>query len=319
MDEPRDKPCPVCGSVSGGRAFLAREMMFGLREEFEYRCCNNCGSLWLPSPPHELDRFYGNDYYSMDQKHRVHQSLLHSTAYRVLATLPANLVDHLCLRFDVRPSFVHSIAGAKIGINDRIADVGSGEGALLRRMARCGFRNLTGIDPFIADGRIEGPIRFYKSTLANIDITFDVIMFNHSLEHINEPRRELEIARERLSASGTVIVRLPIVNTSWERYGPNWVGLDPPRHSFVPTVEGFNRMARDAGFKVNRTFFDSTALQFWGSERYRQDVALTAPEESLTATLEARERTQMRSWKRQARYLNRHRRGDTAGFHLIRA
>jgi hypothetical protein len=46
MDE-----CLICRNPAGERYHQAREMMFGLREQFTYRECATCGSLRLLDPP----------------------------------------------------------------------------------------------------------------------------------------------------------------------------------------------------------------------------------------------------------------------------
>jgi SAM-dependent methyltransferase len=290
--------------------------MFGMRETFTYCSCADCGSLWLADPPDDLSRYYGAQYYSMENRIDPTPTLIHRMAFGGSASLPAALVDWICLRADLRPGFAQYLAGLRVGRHDRIADVGSGQGALLGRMARAGFKDLTGIDPFISESAAAGPIQFHKGTLEDLDADFDLIMFNHSLEHMADPRRELELARQRLRPAGALMVRLPVVGAAWERYGPNWVGLDPPRHMFIPTVDGFQRMAGAAGLAVTRTFFDSKPLQFLGSERYRRDIPLIG---SVPDEVRQRERGEMRMWRRRSRKLNRARRGDTAGFHLSKA
>lgn len=309
--------CSVCRNKSYGLAFKAKEMMFGLREEFSYRLCDVCGSIWLIDPPEDFSLYYGNGYYSMDSVIPIEPSVPQRAAFWTQARLPAWIIDRLCLRSELRPGIVQALAGQGIRADDRVADVGSGEGEFLRRMARCGFTNLTGIDPFINGNRVDGPIRLIMAELGEVDETFDRIFFNHSLEHMADPLCELKHAREKVRASGTVTVRLPVVGAAWDRYGTDWVGLDPPRHTFIPTVDGFRQMAQAAGFDVTRTFFDSTALQFQGSERYRQDVPLNEPDGSLPTGFRGHEQAQARPWLREARRLNKERYGDTAGFQLI--
>lgn len=308
--------CPVCRNESDGPVYTAKEMMFGLREEFSYRLCGDCGSLWLNDPPDDLSPYYGDGYYSMDNAVPIEPSISHRAMFWTQVKLPALVIDRLCLRFELRPGIIQPLAGQGIGKHDKVADVGSGEGDFLRRMARCGFTDLAGIDPFIAEDRVDGPIRFFKAELGEVDQTFDRIFFNHSLEHMADPLHELEIARDKVRSTGTVVVRLPVVGAAWDRYGSDWVGLDPPRHAFVPTVDAFGRMARSAGFEVARTFFDSTALQFQGSERYRNGIPLNASEGSLPAGFLEDELAQRRGWTSEARALNRAGRGDTAGFQL---
>src|SRR5262245_30781001 len=57
------RPCEVCGHTAGNKALVAREMMFGWKDEFEYVECGACGCLQLSNVPLDLNRYYPDDYY----------------------------------------------------------------------------------------------------------------------------------------------------------------------------------------------------------------------------------------------------------------
>ncbi|MGC8006318.1 class I SAM-dependent methyltransferase, partial [Salmonella enterica] len=60
---------------------------------------------------------------------------------------------------------------------------------------------------------------------------FDVIMYNHSFEHLSNPVEHLQQAYRSLKSSGKLIIRIPTVSSfAWTKYGVNWVQLDAPRH-----------------------------------------------------------------------------------------
>ena len=74
------------------------------------------------------------------------------------------------------------------------------------------------------------------------------------------------------------MLRTPVAGSwSWREYGTDWVALDAPRHTFVPSVEGLRAAAAEAGLDVFATVWDSTELQFWRSEQYRRDIPLLDP------------------------------------------
>jgi SAM-dependent methyltransferase len=198
--------------------------------------------------------------------------------------------------------------------------VGSGNGATLLKMSLHGFTNLTGIDPFMTcDCGAIGPVRLLRATLQDLDSQFDLVMFNHSLEHMPDPISALRQARERLREGGRVLVRLPVADSYADRrFGPDWVALDAPRHFFIPSVVGFRELARRSGLRVRRVFFDSSPLQFWGSALYREGTSLTAAlAEGLSPTAPAnRNNETVVRWHSLARRLNACGLGDTAGFQL---
>src|SRR5687768_14977146 len=55
--------CKIC-QAPPARKTTAQEMMFGLRDRFEYAECSSCGSLQLAEIPADLGKYYPPDYYS---------------------------------------------------------------------------------------------------------------------------------------------------------------------------------------------------------------------------------------------------------------
>ncbi|MBF0214356.1 MAG: hypothetical protein HQM00_12500, partial [Magnetococcales bacterium] len=50
--------CPICAQSRGHTRHTPREMMFGLREPFDYWQCGGCGLLWIDRIPEDLARYY---------------------------------------------------------------------------------------------------------------------------------------------------------------------------------------------------------------------------------------------------------------------
>ena len=59
-----DIRCRVCGTTGAHRRYVAREMMFGTREEFTYFLCSDCGCLQIATLPADLSKYYPDTYYS---------------------------------------------------------------------------------------------------------------------------------------------------------------------------------------------------------------------------------------------------------------
>lgn len=306
--------CPYCGG-GGGREVTAREMMFGRREVFTYRECGSCGSLWLADPPADLGPYYADGYYSMQGTppgERV------EFAKRLAVRLALALPRPAAFRLRRLPPVLRWLAGTNARLDSPIADVGSGEGRLLADMARLGFTDLWGFDPFLTESRENGPVKLVQGDIASMpDRAFAAIMLNHSFEHLPDPERALLQLRAKLGPKGSLLIRLPVAGTSaWRQYGANWVALDPPRHLTVPSVTGMSTLAHRTGYTVRDVFFDSWALQFWGSELYARDIPLRDPRSPASGSSEIFTPEDHAEFERQAVALNRRCDGDAAGFLL---
>lgn len=316
--------CRLCESAGPHETIAIREMMFGTREYFEYFCCGYCGTLQILDAPEgeDLMRHYPSDYYSHNGSslpHIVQWVISQQDRYklrrggRLVGSLMTRPLPEGLSRVLLGGDVIRMVAALDIDRDARILDVGCGSGALLDRLASVGFTSMFGADPFIAaDGKTARGVPLMKRYLSDITGEFDLIMFNHSLEHIPDPVETLKIASERLAPGGICLARVPTTSSeAWSIYGSDWVQADAPRHMVIPSREGMALAAEKAGLRVTRTFDDSTLGQFMGSEAYRGDVSVTDPR-----ILRMFGFKQIWEWEKRAVQLNSQRRGDQTGFVL---
>ncbi len=331
--------CRVCDNESGNKLHHAREMFFGTRDTFTYVECAACGTLQIQEVP-DLRRYYTADYYSFQfSTPRETPTGLGDRLKRLVgAFLRQNAADYYCRRRNFLNSFVYQqvlqrapqlLVGFPAYINEsgcdlridrqsRILDVGSGAGHILFSLAHFGFKNLLGIDPFAtADSDHPSGVVIRKAEMDQLTGEFDLILANHTIEHVTEPGQSLESIYELLKPGRYAIVRMPVVADAWRHYGTDWVQLDAPRHLFIFSVTGFTQLATERGFMVEQVSYDSTAFQFWGSEQYRQDIPLmdersyfVNPSRSIFTT------QQIDDFTIQAAQLNATTKGDQAVFYL---
>lgn len=318
------RDCRLCGSNGPHQAIEVREMMFGTREPFEYFCCTACDTLQIHNvlEGDELMRHYPSNYYS-------HNASAQPGAFRWLVTqhdeyklsggkpilgkfIKSRLTEGI-FRVLLGGDVVRMLAELGTDREARILDVGCGTGGLLDRLARIGFNNLRGADPFIeADGESAEGVPLMKADLGDVAGQYDLIMFNHSLEHVPDPVGTLKVAYEKLAAGGLCLARVPTTSSeAWSTYRADWVQADAPRHMVIPSRQGMAKAAEQAGMRVVRTFDDSNLGQFLGSEAYRRDVAVTDPK-----ILRMFGPKQLWQWEKRAQLLNRQGRGDQTGFVL---
>jgi hypothetical protein len=314
--------CRVCGNAEGNITYEAREMMFGSRERFVYSECDVCGALQLVDVPDDLSRFYPTGYYSFEPETWHGDRRWVSSAKRarteILLKLPRRTVARLVSRRRIPGEFAW-FAGLDLSSRSSICDIGSGGGAILLALARLGFRSLTGIDPFLPEEKdLPAGVRLRRATARDIEDHYRVFTLHHSFEHMSDQLDVLCHLRAHLQPGGAIVIRTPIADCfAWRKYRIDWVGLDAPRHLLIPTRQAMDVLAEGAGLRVTRTFFDSYALQFWGSEQYQRDIPLHDPcswIENPEGSLFTAE--QVAEWERQSRELNDLGQGDSAGFVL---
>jgi SAM-dependent methyltransferase len=317
--------CISCGRDGYYRVFAAEEKIFSIGECFEYFKCEECGSLQIISVPTDIGRHYPSDYYSMAT---IDEPIQTPSRLRLFA----RAARAECQIRNIGPLgwAIGKIAPdwsklnwrwfrGYVSTKSRILDVGCGGGQLLRDMHAQGFRRLTGLDPFIARS-IDAPgLRIVQGTLDDLEGEFDFVMFNHSLEHMPDPLSALRNVRRLLADVGAALVRIPVADTPAAlHYGPNWIGLDPPRHLVVPSRKGMNDLAQRAGLSVERYWSDATEWTLLVSEAITRGLPIYDRQKKYFLITEHFTELEIEQARKRAAALNRAEDGDT-GCYILRA
>ena len=310
--------CRICGNADGNRAFSAREMMFGTREEFAYFQCASCGCLQIAEAPPDLSRHYPSDYTSFKPglEHRFanrFRRFFRLRRYR-FAVLNEGILGGILHALAPKPK-LRMLSLAPLRRDSRFLDVGCGTGELLYTLREIGMTRLLGVDAFVPTGRdIEYPngLKILKGTLADVTGEWDCVMMSCSLEHMPDQLGTLRAVAALLAPAGVCLVRIPLVSSwAWEHYGVNWGSLDAPRHLYLHSARSIALAAERTGFRIERTIYESDDFQFRVSELYLRDVPLESPQARRVFS-----RAQVRAWRRRAEALNREGTGDLATFYL---
>ena len=146
----------------------------------------------------------------------------------------------------------------------RLLDVGCGAGAFLRFVRDRGWE-VEGTDMVVTDWARASGARLWEGELPAIefgDARYDVVRFNHVLEHTRDPLLELKRARELVSRGGILLVGVPNVAglnpllKSWQsRLGlksKRWRHYAALHHLWFFTPATLRRLAEAAAFEVVR-------------------------------------------------------------------
>ena len=268
--------CYVCDSDEVGDHYTVREMQIGTRESFDYFSCKNCGALQIATIPDDLSKYYPKDYYSLSVE-PFSKRWLKDQRLGYLCGKP-NPVGWLLTRFKPRPQG-HYWIPPELGMDASILDIGCVGGEFIEEAFLRGYRNLRGIDPFISDSSLRSsPFVIERKSVEELGAheKFDLIIMNHSLEHMPDGNEMLGKIREHLNPSGTLCVRIPVQGDAWKKYGVHWVGIDAPRHIVIHLDESMHHAAELAGYAIYKSWRDSNAYHYFASLQYANDIPLMA-------------------------------------------
>lgn len=266
--------CPLCGRALQSVLLEAKDRWFGVSGDFDVRECGDC-ELAVTHPQLRgvaLARYYPSSYSAW---RRPNQIL--GAPRRVLSRIRSMLPPFGALKLRGR--------GAML-------DVGCGRGDLAAHFAQAGW-NSYGLDnsPAAVAAAQEIGVDAREGTLASAPwaaASFDLIVMNHSLEHMPDPVEALETARRLLREDGALVVAVPNWQSLQRRaFGTYWAPLDVPRHLTHFSPQALRLAARQAGFTRVRTRNYATgvglplSLWFWLARsplrgRRQQTLLLTA-------------------------------------------
>jgi 2-polyprenyl-3-methyl-5-hydroxy-6-metoxy-1,4-benzoquinol methylase len=313
--------CEICKNTVGNKIHVAREMMLGLRELFQYLECQACGCLQLINPPEDMSRYYPANYTAFGGLRQLKFSTLQGLRDQVRKRRNEGFFGKQswldrCLTNRYENLQLRAFAGMGLDRKARILDVGCGSGILVADLRELGYENVLGLDLFIPRTLDDGNrVRVVKGELQDLTGTnWDVIMFHHSFEHMPNPSAVLRVARNLLNPGGHCLIRIPVLGWAWQHYGVHWAQLDAPRHLFLHTVKSFRLLVEAVGLEVCEVSYDSNELQFWVSELYSKNIDLASVGSSRRQKVFSR--SKMQDFKTRARRLNIEGQADSAVFKL---
>jgi SAM-dependent methyltransferase len=234
--------------------------------------------MQIASIPADLQEFYPGDYYSLTEEKDgagLFKRFIKRRRGQYALGGKSLLGRFAAKKFGI-PEIYRWMSKSNLTHDSHILDVGSGSGFFLLKLHEEGFKNITGIDPYLKhDVSYANGLTTHRKQLSEVEDHFDFVMLNHSFEHMAEPQSVLKEIYRTLNPKRYAVIRIPIVPSyALETYGVNWVQWDAPRHLFLHSVESMRHLAEQAGFEISAVDYDSNALQFWGSELYARDISL---------------------------------------------
>lgn len=168
----------------------------------------------------------------------------------------------------------------------RMLEVGSATGVMLKLFAKNGWDAL-GVEPSgsYKEARKKG-LRVLNTKFEDAKLPqdyFDLIVLNHTLEHMVNPKQVIEKIKLVLKDKGIVFIDVPNFGSlSSKILGKKWPYLLPLEHKSQFTKESLTKLLKDSGFEVlhwesrSGIFEYANPLKELGRKRFLIDI-LTSP------------------------------------------
>jgi SAM-dependent methyltransferase len=187
--------CPVCNNICGDNIGELRYTLTDnhpLRNFYNIVCCSRCGFVKYDTPLNQEDynKFYEDYFYSPSY---ISRKIDENEENYII-----NIIENIS-------SYTNK--------QNKIFDIGCGNGLLLKKLKELGSNSLYGID--LSESCVEllkkGGINAEQGSVLNIpfDEKADVIILSHVLEHVLDLKSALKCLYDKLSDDGIVYVEVP--------------------------------------------------------------------------------------------------------------
>lgn len=256
--------CSLCGSNSFRMVYNGiRDFEYDAPGSYRWLQCQHCGLVHLDPLP------------SGDILALAYPPTYHAYSRRK-SKITQGLIDRLAKKTAQRYANYLPSGGA-------VLDIGCASGELLSMIGELGDYRLFGVeyDPESAKIAESSGIHVWVGDVDNADIpknTMDIVLMQHTLEHVFHPIDTLHQAYQVLKPGGKIFGELPNFD-SWDRslFGRYWGGGHAPRHLHHFTPRTLESALRSSGFSAVRispslhTGHWALSLQNW-ARRNRYDV-----------------------------------------------
>lgn len=318
--------CRICDNEQDNISLRLKENLHKTNEEFDYFQCSRCECIQILEIPADLGKYYPSDYYSFNPNEGEEFLQKELGFFKKVQT------DYLIHDKNVilgklftigYPS--HKIFGwlrnMSLSKDAAVLDIGCGTGKYLKQMNQLGYRNLTGVDPFISQDYIfSDTFRIFKKDPLELDESkkFDCIMMHHSFEHMVEEKEVLKKSRSLLKPGGTILIRIPIYSKPLlEKYGVHLVSLDAPRHLYIHSVKSMEIICKNAGLKIDKVEYDADPFSFWASEQYIKGITSSDKNSfSVSKKDSIFSKDQIKQYKKEIRKMNIEGTSDNGVFYI---
>lgn len=253
--------CALCGSNQTLNLFVSKDFIYGLPGKFRLVRCENCGLVYINPQParEEIDLFYPPEYAAHQNGKDLKEKNLN---------WKRKMKKYLGLRQE--PFFKIKSAPPRHPQGGKILDIGCGSGQFLNRLKNSGWQ-CYGVElslPASQKARGLGLNVFTGDLLSALYPAdfFDVIVLNHTFEHLPRPNAVLKEIHRILKTDGLLQIYLPnIQGLAAKTFQSYWFNLDLPRHLYHYAPTTLKWMLQKHGFAIQKMKYGSSTAGILGS------------------------------------------------------
>ncbi len=255
--------CSICGSDKSQHLFDAKDYVYNNPGQWPVATCEGCGVIFMNPriPPSEIGSYYPNDYYT------IASGAPGQTSWgRALFEIPParrgynivckessakQLFSKLALPYTTRCALIKKLPVPVDG--GTILDVGCGNGEMLTRYARLGWKTFgVEISPASAKFAAEAGHEMVVGEIFDghyADEQFDAVTLWDSLEHIHNPMEVIQEVKRVLKPGGRIYISVPNVGSKYaKKFRDKWYMFTAPVHYYHYTGETLTKLLKNAGF-----------------------------------------------------------------------
>lgn len=258
--------CKICDNGENNENLKIKEVYFsGTGKLFNYLECGRCGCLQLLDENIDLSSYYDNETYGAFQKAKKSGIKHYLTTLRNKSAIlgKGGFLRYLLSKTTPLPIWMRIVKDYS-NADSKILDVGCGAGAYLDVLHDIGYKNVSGIDPFIDEDTVHSNgVKINKRYLTQVNELFDVILSHHSFEHVPDPLETLIATKNCLSPNGVAIITIPVAGDLYRQYKENCYAIQTPQHYFLHTTRSMEILAERSGLVLERIQQDAINTSSW--------------------------------------------------------
>lgn len=209
--------CVVCGTQT---------KFWGQVGEYQIFVCSTCGLGVTKNPNIQTDSYHRDEVYQQE-----------SSQFKNIFQRRVNLIESLNLK------------------TGKVLEVGSSTGLFLSLLKAKGW-DVTGVEISTEAAKYaqERGVPTIQDPIEKLNLpqaSFDLVIINHTLEHLQNPKNVLGKLNSLLKVGGVLLIDVPnFGSVSSKLWKTSWHALLPEEHIWHFTYTSLSKLLQPSGFKI---------------------------------------------------------------------